>query len=319
MRSDHDGCATSRAWSGAELYQSGPWLVVFGSGTRSEDVARMVHKECRARDVDVETLAIDELGSTRLVYYLSLIAILPTAPITTVEVGLRPFERLIRDYRAQRPEGLRSARCGTTPWYAAGPVQVLGPMALMEHPVTRAMFTRAGVCVCHHIDEFAPLIDCFAPYATEPLHVVASRNGKAEGGTEQAVLENSRLNLEEWGILNQKDVPKLRKKIDCYRIYYRENRFSALGRPRNDCPDSSMLDLILDGPYDVIGDRATWLANAARVCREVRSGLREICDTFDQPKGRRNVQEDLRNLYHDLRIVEYVIEISGPGDRSQDS
>lgn len=289
---------------GPELYRSDPFLIVYGSGPRSKHVAREITAtQCEARGVHADVRSIEEIDKVTLFFYLALIVVLPSVAAPDVAGALRPFERLIFDYRKWRPNGLKSLREGSCAWYAPGVVQVCGLRVVMDHPQTKALLDGAAVCAKHYIDEFGPAVDIFRSYHSGflPLSNLSPRQGAY-----QELIRKAWRTIQDWGVTDIEEVPTLKQCIDKCRHHYEKDRFSALYRPNPNAPNSNMLDLILDGPHDVVGDRTTWLENAARVCRHVRQQLKEEMPGLEQP-GARRVQEQLRKLYQSLRIVELAM------------
>lgn len=287
-----------------------PFLVVYGRGPRSEDVARgVIANRCAARGVYAEVLPIDEIGQATLVYYLALVVVLPTLLTTDMTTTLRPFKHLLNDYRARRPHGLRSFWEGSCEWFAIGVVQVCGLRAIMQHPQTRALLDSVPVCAKHYIDEFDPKVDVFRPYDSGFL-ILPDPGPRPNDDVHRESIGKAWCAIQEWGVTDIQKVPRLRHCIDICRNHYENPRFSQLYRP---IPrrEQNRLDIMLTGPDDVVGDPRTWMDNGARVCRYVREQLQREAPELEQPSARR-VQEQLRELYQNLRIVEKVME--DPGD-----
>lgn len=288
-----------------------PFLIVYGSGPRAEDVARdIIAEKCAARGLDAEVRPIDEIGQVTLVFYLALIIVLPSAPTRDEDVykALQPFKHLIIDYRTRRPHGLKSFWEDSCKWFAVGVVQVCGLRAIMQHSHAKALLNSADICAKHYIDELDVdvfgVYDCTFPVLSDPCP-------GPDDNIYQKVIGKAWRAVHEWGVTDIKKVPRLRQCIDRCRDHYEDPHFSQLHRPipkrlRN------RLDIILDGPHDVvIGKSKTWQENGARVCRYVLEQLRKEVPEL-KPPGTRGVQEQLRELYQNLRIVEQA-RVS-PGD-----
>jgi hypothetical protein len=289
---------------GWPLHQSGPWLVVYGSGPESEDTAVHIRKQCLTRGIGVVLHPIDEIRQVRLDRYPGLVVVLPSQLVDS-SAALRPFARLIVDYRARRPEGLASIIDGSCAWFEAGVVHLVGRRMIMQHP--ELGITRDRICARHYTDQ-SGLLDLFQPYYTRRL-VLAQQLDEYFAADEVRDENIGRLwrDVQAWGVTDIHDVPKLRKCIDDCREHYESSRFSQLYRPIRDIP-RNRLDIILDGPDDqIVGDRKTWMENGARVCRNVMKELHKIVPELTRP-GRRNntkdAQKQLRRLYRNLRIIE---------------
>jgi hypothetical protein len=182
-----------------------------------------------------------------------------------------------------------------------GVVQVLGLRAVMGHRDTRALFDSTDICAEHHTDNFAPPIDVFKPYDSEfPLPADTDPGGDPDLYP-KSIWRVWRI-IEKWGVADVQDVPRLLHCIDRCRDYFEAERFSALRRPNPSAPNSNMLDLILDGPHDVIGNPKAWKENVARVCRYVREQLENEVPGLRQPSAR-EVEKQLRELYLSLRVI----------------
>jgi hypothetical protein len=292
---------------GWHLHQSGPWLVVYGSGPDSEDTAVHIRKQCITRGIGVVVHPIDEIRHVRLDRFPGLVVVLPSE-LADPSAGLRPFTRLIVDYRARRPEGLASIIDGSCEWFDAGVVHVVGRRVIMQHP--GMWITRDRVCARHYTDETG-LPDLFQPY-TQPYTrnlVIAQQPDEqlAAGEVRDENIGRIWRDVQAWGVTDIQDVPRLRKCIDDYRDQYESMRFSQLYRPISDI-NRNRLDIILDGPDDsVVGSRKTWMENGARVCRNVMKELKKIVPELARPGRRDNTkdaQKQLRRLYRNLRIIE---------------
>lgn len=289
-------------------HRSGPWVVVYGCGPDSEDVGHEVHKQCISRGVDSLLHPIDEINQVRLDRFTGLVVVLPSQLANPSSV-LRPFTRLIMDYRARRPEGLESILNGSCEWFEAGVVQVVGRPAIMRHPEMRAALDHA--CARHDTGA-SGVLDVFQPYMRKL--VLAQQLDEPLVADEVRDHDIGRLwrDVQAWGVTDIHDVPKLRKCIDDYREHYENSRFSRLYRPIGDIP-RNRLDIILDGPQDVvIGDRKTWMESGARVCREVIKGLHKIVPELTRPSKSNNTkdaQKQLRMLYRKLRTIDGYLHV----------
>jgi hypothetical protein len=245
---------------------------------------------------------IDEIRQVRLDRFTGLVVVLP-AQLADPSTALRPFARLIVDYRARRPEGLESIVNGSCEWFDAGVVQVVGRRAIMHHSGMRTTLDRA--CARHYTDD-SGLLDMFQPYMRR-LVIPQQLDEQLAGEARDENIERLWRDVQAWGVTDIRDVPKLRKCIDDFRDHYESKRFSQLHRPINDI-SRNRLDIILDGPDgEFTGDRKTWMENGARVCRDVEKELKKIVPELTRPGGRKNTknaQKLLRRLYRNLRIID---------------
>lgn len=289
------------------LYRSGPWLVIYGSGPDSEDTATQVREQCLARGIDVVLCPIDEIRQVRLDRFVGLVVVLPSQ-LANLSAALRPFARLIGDYRARRPEGLESIINGSCEWFDAGVVQIVGQPTIIQHPEMRIALER--VCARHYTTA-SGLLDVFQPYTTPSLVPTQQLDEQPAGEVRDENIERLWRDVQAWKVTDIRDVPKLRKRIDDFREHYEDKKFSQLRRPISNI-SRNRLDIILDGPYNkVAGNRKTWMENGARVCRDVIEELRKIVPELTRPSNTKGAQKQLRRLYRNLRIIENYMRGSG--------
>jgi hypothetical protein len=303
VRPDFDVMAGASDVLARGLYRSGPWLVVYGSGPDSEDAAIQISEQCDTRGVQNILHPIDEIAEVGLDYFPSLVVVLPSQ-LADPSAALRPFARLIVDYRARRPKGLESLLNGSCKWFEAGVVQVVGRRAIMHHPGIEAVLDR--VSARRYTDE-SGLLDMFQPY-TRRFTLVQQLDEQPASTVPDESIERLWRDVQAWGVADIEDVPKLRKCIDDFRDLYEDERFPNLYRPISNIP-RNRLDIILDGPHNInaIGNRKTWIESGARVCRNVEKELKKIVPELTHPGGRystKDAQKQLRRLYDNLRIIE---------------
>lgn len=294
---------------GARLYRSGPWLVIYGKGTDSENAALRIREQCIARGIDSALRPIDEIAQVRLDRFAGLVVVLPWQLDVSPPAELQSFARLIMDYRARRPEGLDAILNGSCEWFDAGVVQVVGRRAIMHHLAMRTALDR--VCARHYTDGPTSL-DVFKPYTTQSSVL----EEQPAGDVHDESIERLWRDIRAWGVSDIRTVPELRKCIDNCRNYYENKRFYQLHRPINDLPRNRP-GVILDGLYNIAtGDHKKWMENGTRVWRYVEKELKKIEPRLSRPDGRNNTkdaQKELRRLYRNLRIIENWMRSQGKG------
>lgn len=306
MTSDSDVPQT-----GAELYRTGPWLVVYGHGPESEDAATRVCEQCSMHNVDTECHAIDQVAAKvgSLANFFGLVVVLPSARTPSLPAELKQSADLIISYRARRPEGLKSLLNRHCKWYEAGVIHVLGLHGLMSHPRMRPALARS--CVQYYLDDPSQLFDVFAIYTGQNVPPVPPP--PEPPGTP---VEELWRYLKSWGLTNIKDIPRMLACIDRCREYYEDPRFPQLYRPVPGYP-GNRLDIILDGPPDLeAGDHKTWMENGARVWRHVKAQLQGIEPNFGRPEGSnaKGAQAALRDFYLTLKIMDLYMRNSDESD-----
>ncbi len=294
------------AAQGKELYQSGPWLVTFGHGTRAEARALQVEDQCHARDVHPVLVPVDEVAGDDLSYYTALIAFLPSTPSEGRPApSTGKIVEIIKTYRARRPDGLTSLLDGSRRWFQAGVVQVFGTYDAHQHLGLESIIDR--ICLVHRVDDDEP-IDPFAVYQAHGRPALL-RPGSSDHLTLSTRSLGAYLLL--WGFSAPEDVSRGRELIDRCRVRYEDPRFRVLHRPIQG-RDLNRLDFLLDEPETRAPGRKKWMENGARVARDVFDELERQFPDFHRPNGRdntKNAQKDLRMLYRALRAVEAVSKV----------
>jgi hypothetical protein len=195
-----------------------------------------VRERCIDRGVGTELCPIDEVRQASLAHFTCLILILPS-PLAG-RSDLRPFARLIDDYRAGRPEGLVSIRNGSCKWFHAGVVQVVGQQLAAQHLKEIRSDLTDLVCVWHSTDDSEPL-DVFLPYSARFVM-------PTQRSSQSSDIDRLWIYVQTWGITKRDDVPLLWNCIEsCRAIFQNGNKYPVSHRPIPGF-DKSMLDIILD-------------------------------------------------------------------------
>jgi hypothetical protein len=289
--------------NGATLHGGGPWLIVHGTGAKSEDIANSIVERCTGRHVATRLRTIDDISDLNLGTYTGLTLSLPSILVPDVKDALKPFADLVVDYRARKRPGLDLILNGSCPWFDVGDVRLIGPRALIHHSMMKT--ARAHACAVHYIDNDLEEIDVFELYTNRGLSLVRQPSEEPGGDIAAENIQRVLRRIEGWGVKTA-DIPAILDHIDRFRDHYEDERFSQLHRPipgllRN------RLDIILDGPHDVIiGTSKTWQENGARVARELRTELQKFFPGIARP-GNLDKKKDsvkaLAGFYRDLKII----------------
>src|SRR6266545_4392275 len=129
--------------------RSGPWLLVHARGSGPLALVEKVRHQCEEARITVNTVPIDECVPERALLYTCLIVVLPAMlDKRWPQLALR-LDNLLCRYRNFRPQGLKALLDGQVEWHLAGVVQVIGPRAIVEHPMLADSQRR--ICVPHHL------------------------------------------------------------------------------------------------------------------------------------------------------------------------
>jgi hypothetical protein len=289
--------------SGADLHGGGPWLIIYGTGAQSEDIANNVAERCTGRHVASRLRTIDDVSDLVLGTYTGLVLSLPSTLTTNVRDALKPFIDLVVDYRARKRPGLDQILNGSCRWFDVGDVRIVGPRALIHHSTMKT--ARAHACAVHYVEADLAEVDVFELYTNRGLSLVRQPIEEPDGNIVGENIQRVLRRIESWGV-NDSDIPAILDHIDRFREHYENPRFSQLYRPipgllRN------RLDIILDGPHDVIvGTEKTWQENGARVARELRAELQKLFPGIARPDNLDKKRDSVRALtgfYRDLKII----------------
>ena len=291
---------------GEELYQSGPWLVIFGHGTHSEARAHQLEDQCHVRGVHPVLVPVDEVVGDDLSYYMALIVVLPpTSPEGPPASSMGKIVEIIKTYRARRPDGLTSLLDGSRRWFQVGVVQVFGTHDAHEHAGLESITDR--ICLVHRVDDEEP-IDPFEVYKAHG-QPASPRPGSSDHLARST--RSLRAYLLLWGFSDPEDALRARGLIDGCRRRYEDPRFRVLRRPLHG-RDLNQLDFLLDEPEARAPGHKKWMENGARVARDVFEELEGKFPNFHRPNGRNNTkdaQKDLRKLYRALCAIEAASKV----------
>jgi hypothetical protein len=289
--------------SSVDLHGAGPWLIIYGTGAQSEDIASNIVERCTGRHVATRLRTIDDVSDLTLGSYTGLMLSLPSTLTTNAKDALRPFVDLVIDYRARKRPGLDLILNGSCRWFDVGDVRIIGPRALIHHSAMKT--ARAHACAVHYIEGDLAEVDVFELYTDRGLALVRQPTEEPDGDITSENIQRVLRRIESWGVKTT-DIQAVLDHIDRFREHYENPRFSQLYRPipgllRN------RLDIILDGPHDVVvGTAKTWQENGARVVREVRSELQKFFPEIARPGDLDNKRHSVRALtefYRDLKII----------------
>ncbi|HWM04254.1 MAG TPA: hypothetical protein VNP92_18110, partial [Actinophytocola sp.] len=144
------------------MYESGPWLLLYGHGPRSESRARKIAEQCDGRGVSYEVLAVDDVNPADLAMFTALVLVLPTAEVSGPARALDRFVELVAGYRIGRPDGLPALLAGGRKWFQVGVVQVFAD-ATAAYPREAVELLEAAVCRVWRVGADADL-NPFAAY-----------------------------------------------------------------------------------------------------------------------------------------------------------
>lgn len=291
--------------AGAKLYRSGPWLIAYGPGVGTEDLAEELKKLCLAAGITVDCVPVDEIGQVAdLGAYFGLVLVLPCSS-GNVRAALKPFQVALLTYRSRHPYGLPSLLNGRRGWHQVGVVQVVGPGAVVRHPWVRSALQLA--CVLH---EAEPDVDLLAAYHGGAIQLVTSPHARNQESFEDDLETRWRL-VRLWGVTDRDEVRRLREHLELQRRIYDDVRLPALRRPLGGAVPWNALDLILGGDWDqpaTLGGASdkdkTLKENLARVWRETFATMRTVVPGLSRPARGPGAVRDLYQLYQALRILD---------------
>lgn len=255
-------------------------------------------------------MPLDRCVPERALLYTCLVVVLPTRLDRDWPQLAARLDNLLCRYRLVRPDGLRALLGGQVDWHLAGVVQVIGPRAIIDHPMLADSQQR--ICVRHPLS--AEPVDVLRPFdRSAPVSVAV-----AEPMVDPTLDGDARClptwrYLRSWGVSSIRSIPTLRIRVEDCREHFEDERYPALYRPVPGL-DANRLSMILDNlhyqPTEV--ERKTYLENGARVWRYVLKELRKVEPQFARPNERtntRDAQKDLRLLYAALCPLDEYLKL----------
>lgn len=279
-----------------------PWLIVYGSGPQSEDIALAAAQQCRAEKIHTRVRPIDEIRGVSTSTYRALLAVLPSySDDLKIRESLEPFARLVCNYRKHLPAGLSAiARRAVDP-LDAGVISLAGDRVLLHHPVMRGALARA--CHAHELDQ-VETIDVFHPFR-DIENTQAPRLPWDDSDLTDVTrdgLHHAWTQLTHWGITNPSIVTPLLVCIQTCCSYYDNPVKPQLSRPHPNI-DKNRLQIILTDPDLEYGESKTWNENGARVWRYVLGQLQRVDPNIRRP-GNPNAQGRPEGPLPLLQLVE---------------
>ena len=254
-------------------------------------------------------MPIERCVPERALLYTCLIVVLPTRLDRDWPQLAARVDSLLCRYRLIRPDGLKALLDGQVDWHLAGVIQVIGPRAIIDHPMLAE--SRQRICVRHPLS--VDPVDVLRPYdRTSSVGVVDAVPVDPTMDGDARCLPTWRY-LRTWGISGIRSVPALRIRVEDCREHFEDERYPALYRPVPGL-EANRLSMILDNiPYQPTEiERKTYLENGARVWRYVLKELRKVEPRFARPNERtntRDAQKDLRLFYAALCPLDEFLKL----------
>jgi hypothetical protein len=297
-------------WVGEDGCLRVPWLVVYGPGPSSEDVAVAIVEQCVEHNVTAVLRSLDEYGATGTLGFQSLILVLPSVAGSSQDAKCREFLKIAEDYRKRTKSAAEALVPQSDRWQQLGSIQLLLTNDALTSPATLDLIEIA--CSTHFFSIGEQLsVDLFAIFGP----------GAAQAKRTSQVSASRRAHwrhLEQWGITTPVNACAIKDAIDVHRDALDRNVGKrAMNRPVNDV-DLNRLDLVLfepnikatipPGSTDEERERLEirFRDNGARIVRDVLNDLEARFDFFARPEsmaGRKNAQAHFAELYTRLQVV----------------
>jgi hypothetical protein len=288
-----------------------PWLVVYGLGTASEEVAVAIAQMCPVRCVDPVLLTLDEALPISRKGYKGLVLVLPSAPPPRgQEPRWKDYRTLAEDFRARTLPAVEAFFPGSTCSQEAGVLQVVYPEDALADPGVVDLIKDA--CDRHPFSEGVPFTgDVFRIFQPGMAQIV--RNDEVA-----AAVSDIWRGLRAWGIGDLEQARIIKVAVDKRRDELdHDAKKPTLHRPIPEV-DKNRLDLVLFHPEvlppvdpdSTVEEQEnavkTFKTNGARVVRVLVADLVRDNPWFHGPKGKagtKNAQERFAELYRLLRTV----------------
>ncbi|MFC0435031.1 hypothetical protein [Kutzneria buriramensis] len=298
-------------WLSAAGGPAMPWLVVYGPGTASEEVAVTIEQTCAVRCVRARLHTLDEALTISIKRYTGLVLVLPSAPPPRgQDPRWKDYRTLAEDFRNRNLPAAEGFFPRSTCWHEVGVLQVVYPEDALADPAVTDLIKDA--CDRHPFSEGVPFTgDVFRIFQPGMAQIV--RNDEVAA----ALSDNWRV-LRAWGI---SDIPKARvikTGVDNRRDELdHDPKKPTLHRPILGL-DMNRLDLLLFRPEETpLPDpnstaeeqkkaAENFRASGARVVRKLVEELVRDNPWFHCPQGKAGknyAQDRFADLYRILRTV----------------
>ncbi|MFG2447539.1 hypothetical protein ACGFQG_32135 [Nocardia fluminea] len=288
---------------GAELYGTGPWMVIESNGPLAYELTLRAVAQCEERGVRHEVVGADKLNLGQLGVFHGLVVTVPDSPVNSADVrALIHIATAMNHYRSGRRDGIEAVLSGREPEYKAGILQIAGtPKVLDYHRFKQLSWS---VCREHRIDPKSTLteVDFFSVYTPDAdLSVPPS-------GIDRQMAASWEL-LQRWGIADAETAVAVNLVFEEAIQYYDDPKFTVLFRPVHGKAMNRLQFVLFDpnfpGPTSSDPDtaRKNWVEAGARVSRHVLAELKKLDPPITRPRTRRgrDLQVDLLALYTTLK------------------
>lgn len=271
--------------------------MVHPQGSASHAVAEKVRRQCEGAGITLDSVPLDATSPDDTHFYTCVIVVLPSILDKDWPQFVVRLDDLLRGYRSVRRQGLTALLDRAIPWHRAGVVQLIGPRAVIWHPMLSESQQR--ICVRHDVSD---AIDVLRPYdrsqPPESDNLLVGVDPSLDG--DARCLPSWRY-LQTWGVSSIRAVPVLRQRVENCREHFEDDRYPALFRPVPGLYVNRLTMILDDVPYlPTERERKTYLENGARVWRYVLRELKKVEPGFARPNERtntRDAQKDLRLFY----------------------
>lgn len=288
-----------------------PWLVVYGPGPASEEVAESVADQCAARCVRAVLHTLDEAATVTLRGFMGLVLVLPSAPPPRGQgPRWKEYRKLADDFRSRNLSAAEAFTLRSGCWEQAGVLTVVYTEAALADPAALDLIN--GACASHAFIAGVPFTgDLFAVFQPGMAQIKT---------TDQiaATVADIWRRLRPWGIDTVEKVRVIKAAVDqCRDQLDHDTKKPAMHRPIPDV-DMNRLDLVLFRPKVLLpaepdstdDERASaaenFRANGARVVRELVEALERDYEWYHRPRdkaGKKFAQVRFAEMYKLLRAI----------------
>lgn len=288
-----------------------PWLVVYGLGPASEEVAEAIAEQCAGRCVRAVLHTLDEAATFTLSGFMGLVLVLPSVPPPRgQEHRWKEYRKLADRFRERNLSAAEAFVLRSGCWERAGVLTVVYTEDALADPAALELIKNA--CASHAFVAGVPFTgDLFAIFQPGMAQI------KTADQVAAAVADNWR-RLRAWGIDTVEKARIIKTAVDDRRDQLdHDAKKPAMHRPIRDV-DMNRLDLVLFRPTallpaepDSTDDERTnaaenFRANGARVVRKLVEALERDYPWFHCPRdkaGKKFAQARFAEMYKLLRTV----------------
>jgi hypothetical protein len=288
------------------------WRLYFDSGKGALELAEFLGELCLPRHVTLDIRGVDEYAGRQELYDVrGVLFVLTEQTADPQRTGnLAMFERIERDFRALHPvDAVDGFRPDSDTWHRVAVLVMLYTDPVLDNPACVDLLRKA--CASYVYTPGTPFVE-------NVFEVFEAGKAQLVKDSDQVVTDQTAMwkYLRRWGVDSPERARLARHEVEGQIDAYDDPAKPALYRPIPGLDHNQLWLVLYDGETRPAIDpdktaeenqkaETTFVANGARVVRDVVTHLEASFDWFHQPEDlkRRGAQRHFARLYDFLRTV----------------